>query len=42
MTEQEFNRRAIVDKINALLDEECSWGTDRAGDGFKGVARFFE
>lgn len=32
----------LMDRINTLLDEECSWGADRDGDGFKGVARFFE
>ena len=32
----------LMNRINALLDEECSWGTDRDGDGFTGVARFFE
>ena len=32
----------LMNRINDLLDEECSWGSDLAGDGFKGVARFFE
>lgn len=32
----------LMDRISALLDDECSGGEDHVGDGFKGVARFFE
>ena len=32
----------LMNMINDLLDEECSWGEDLAGDGFKGVSRFFD
>jgi 1-acyl-sn-glycerol-3-phosphate acyltransferase len=38
--EEETER--LMDRINALLDDDCARGDDLEGDGLKGIARFFD
>jgi 1-acyl-sn-glycerol-3-phosphate acyltransferase len=38
--EEETN--SLMEKINGLLEPQCTWGENLTGDGLKGIARFFE
>jgi len=38
----EDETQLLMQKINALLDPEYTWGENLDGDGLQGVARFFD
>jgi 1-acyl-sn-glycerol-3-phosphate acyltransferase len=38
----EEETQSLMEKINVLLEPQCTWGEDLEGDGLKGIARFFE